>query len=371
MDNSEPQPMFHIGRAPSNTLVKKRKKMLKVKKVNKAVLQARNVKVKRSARLTIPVFKPYEGFRWKLPLGLNLTWRERHKFGLLETCSPEDFSKVYHDLMVAYSFENRATVIHYFPLCPVSIKFLNSIRDRERAEWLKVKRIYYKLFRFAKVARVAMRRRIRKICLRNSVNTDDIATMEAPKMPVYVLNLERKKSYVYEASTLRKAINQRLLMSEYMFAEPRDPINILSNEPFTYSQCISIYYQLKSYGMCSWVFELFKKYNFNMAKFQTYCSQQLKISAIDNHFKNEDFGCFETVYDFFTVIADGMALEEPYIREFKQAYLKNYTDLPPYIQSWKDITYRKYMAQIVNDDVTVDKIMVECIDLLKKIYDEY
>jgi hypothetical protein len=97
----------------------------------------------------------------------------------------------------------------------------------------------------------------------------------------------------------------------------------------------------------------------------------LKISAIDNHFKNEDFGCFETVYDFFTVIADGMALEEPYIREFKQAYLKNYTNLPPYIQSWKDITYRKYMAQIVNDDVTVDKIMVECIDLLKKIYDEY
>lgn len=369
MDSQQPTPMFHIGRAPSNTVSKRRKRVSKESKVNKVVKAPINLYVKPSVLLAIRKFKPYEGFRWKPPAGIRLTWRERDKFGFLETCNPKNFLKTYHDLMVAHSFENRATVIDHFTLCPASINFLKSSRDRERAEWLKIKRIYLRLFRFAKVARVAMRRRLRKICLRNLVNTEDIVTMEAPKNPIYVLNVNRRMSYVYEASTLRKAINQRLLMSEYMFAEPREPINILSNEPFTYNQCISIYYQLKSYGMCSWVFELFKKHNFNMAKFQTYCSQQLKVSAIQNHFKNEDLWCFETVYDFFTVIADGMGLEEPYIRDFKKAYLKDYMNLHPYIKLWKDITYRKYMAQIVNDDDTVDKIMVESIDLLKQIYD--
>ena len=121
--------------------------------------------------------------------------------------------------------------------------------------------------------------------------------------------------------------------------------------------------------MCSWALELFKKYDFNLAKFELYCSQQLKLSAIRNHFNYEDFWCFETVYDFFTVIADGLALEEPYIRAFKQAYLKNYMNLPPYIKRWKDMAYRKYLAQTVNDYLTVDKIMAECIDLLKEIYD--
>lgn len=361
---------FHMGKRSSKKVIRRRKKNTK-----------NNCIILQNEPIVCPdMFNSYEGFRWKVPSGVHLSWGERIKFELLNTCNSNNFMNTFMKVMQSRSFiikqssisSNNSSIMKIaepFELCPVGIAYLKSLKTRDNIEWLRVKRLYLVIFSFVRLIKGAIMQRLRKLCLKNLVNTEDIVTLEVPKNPVYVFNFRRRISYVYEASTIKRAINERLLSSDYMFAEPRTPLNILSNEPFTYNQCVSIYYQLKAYGLSSWALELYKKYGFDIHKFELYCSQQLKLSAIHNHFNHESYLSFETVYDFFTVIADSVGIEEMYISNFRNIYLQDYINLPPYLKLWKDLTYRKYLAQVANDNVTADKIIVESMELVKKIYD--
>ena len=214
------------------------------------------------------------------------------------------------------------------------------------------------------------RRWLYRKCMKNVMNTEDVVTMEVPKNPVYVINFERRCSYVYDASTLRKAINHRLLSCDYMFATPLYPLNILSNEEFTYMQSVSIYNQLKAYGACSWALERFKVYGFNLKMFETKCSQQLKLAAIDNHFYSDNDLLFETVYDYFTVMADFINIEEYYIAEFKNDFL-NTTRRSHYVKAWIKLTRRKYVSEVTCDLNEIHAIGEDSGKLLAQVYSVY
>ena len=306
-----------------------------------------------------------------LPSTITLTYQEKQKFDIINLHSPikRGFSSFFSNIMEKNTFKFY-NFFNINKILPILREFVESNRKKEETEWNKIKRLYLKLFKIRSAIKNISHIWIYRKCLKNIMNTEDIATMEIPKKPVYVINFERRCSYVYEASTLRKAINNRLLCCDYMFVTPLYPLNILSNENFTYMQSVSIYNQMREYGACSWAFERFKVYGFNLKVFEAKCSQQLKLSAINNHFYNDKVLLFETVYDYFTLMADLINIEEKYIKAFRNDFI-NTVRYSQYIKSWIDITRRWYITQVTYDKDEIKNVNEESGILLAHIYNVY
>ena len=345
-----------------------------VKPMKKKVKPFKNAKRAKTAwrkqwTVAPPPFKIYEGPRWFIPAAAKLSQGERYKFGLLDTCNKKTFTKIYNEIKSnnafnLLNFHEANTVLSESTLVPIK-----AAQAKQDYEWRRVRVLYSKLFKIKRFINFLIHLRRYRQCIRATVNTEDVVTMEIPKKPVYIVNLNYGHSYVYEASSLRKTINGRLLNSDYMFVNVCEPLNLLSNEPFTYIQYISLYYQLKAYGMCSVNLELFKSCGFDLNRFEKRYSQHLKLSAIDNHFKNEEDLVFETVYDYFTASADDLNIREGYIAAFKQDF--NFKRPSPYVKLWIDLTRRKYIAEALHDSRELDRIVIESDQLFNIIHKIY
>jgi hypothetical protein len=210
---------------------------------------------------------------------------------------------------------------------------------------------------------VSMRRI--SLCFKKQINTEDIVTLETPIKPIYVVSFLKRCTYVYEAETLRRTINNKLLTSEWMFENPQHPLNILSNEPLTMGQMISIYSQLKSYMKFSWIFDRFKACEFNLNSFRTRFRPQLKIEAIESHFRNEIENSRETLIEFFEANAIDYGMNHDEIAKFRDIfYLCPNTQ---YTQTLKAMAKRHYIAYELRDIASVALISLE----IKRYIDRY
>jgi hypothetical protein len=307
-----------------------------------------------------------------VPSTISLTHSEKLKFDTVNLYNPikRGFSNAFFDIKTKYTFRFHNDKSMAFLKLPDVSNFMQQSYKKEEYEWNKIRRLFLRLFKIKRMMQKICRLWLYRKSMKNIVNTEDVVTMEVPKKPVYVINIQRRCSYVYEASTLRKAINNRLLSCDYMFITPLYPLNILSNEEFTYMQSVSIYNQLKVYGGCSWALERFKVYGFNLKMFETKCSQQLKLAAIDNHFYSDNELLFETVYDYFTLMADFINVDEFYIAEFKYDFL-NSTRRSDYVKSWIKLTRRKYVSQVTCDVNEIQAVGEDSGKLLAQVYSVY
>ena len=185
-------------------------------------------------------------------------------------------------------------------------------------------------------------------CIRNVKNTEDPVTLDVPKKPIYIIDFKQGLSYIYEASTLRRTIEDKLLYSEYMFPESKKPINLLSNQPFTYGQLLSIMYQCRAYGEFSWVLDRFKSCDCDMRIFKLKFKQMLKIHAIESHFKNYK-DSRDSVVDYFESQAELSNILFNKVDDFSELYSVNTTRVHQYILKWITLTKRYYIALELND----------------------
>ena len=349
-------------------IIKKKKKTPIIK--NKRVISTTGINKK--IRIVHYIFKASDSPKLFLPATINLLPSEKLKFDIVNMHNPKrrGFSNALYDIKTKYTFSFNNDKASTFFKIPEILQYMQFSYKKDEYEWNKIKRLFLRLFKIKRMVQTICRRWLYRKCMKNVMNTEDVVTMEVPKNPVYVMNFERRCSYVYDASTLRKAINHRLLSCDYMFATPLYPLNILSNEEFTYMQSVSIYNQLKAYGACSWAFERFKVYGFDLKMFETKCSQQLKLSAIDNHFYSDNDLLFETVYDYFTVMADLINIEEYYIAEFKNDFL-NTTRRSHYVKAWIKLTRRKYVSEVTCDLNEIHAIGEDSGKLLAQVYSVY
>lgn len=361
---------FNIG----STIIKKGKPKNKrdPKRVKTRVKSKKNIIPLYKKPLPPLSFKIYEGPRLFVPSTISLTHSEKLKFDTVNLYNPikRGFSNAFFDIKTKYTFHFHNDKAMAFLKLPDVSNFMQQSYKKDEYEWNKIRRLFLRLFKIKRMMQKICRLWLYRKSMKNIVNTEDVVTMEVPKKPVYVINIQRRCSYVYEASTLRKAINNRLLSCDYMFVTPLYPLNILSNEEFTYMQSVSIYNQLKAYGACSWALERFKVYGFNLKMFETKCSQQLKLSAIDNHFYSDNELLFETVYDYFTLMADFINMDEFYITEFKYDFL-NSTRRSDYVKSWIKLTRRKYVSQVTCDVNEIQAVGEDSGKLLAQVYSVY
>ena len=293
-------------------------------------------------------FEPYTGPRWKLPYGINITQSVRYKFGLFENDTVEDcIEKINREIKMPLSFLNTYYVINMWKPPQRIISAIQSYRELQINEYKKVKTIYLKIFRFIRMfKKLVYTWRVNK-CMRNVKNTEDPVTLDVPKKPIYVIDFKQGLSYIYEASSLRRTIEDKLLYSEYMFPESKKPINLLSNEPFTYGQLLSIMYQCRAYGEFSWVLDRFKSCDCDMHVFKLKFKQMLKIHAIESHFKSYK-DSRDSVVDYFESQAETSVFLLNKIDEFSELYVSN-TRVHPYILKWIALTKRYYIALELND----------------------
>lgn len=297
-------------------------------------------------------FIPHTGSRWKIPSGITITESVKLKFEKLETYK---IAQVFSN--INYEFNHNIYSKVYlncdlnFNKIELIRSYLTSLKHREQNEWKAVAYIYFNLFKVIRFMNKLVCLRRLHICMKKQINTEDIVTMEIPKNPIYVINYTERCTYVYEADTLRKAINNRLLMSDWMFDNAQYPLNLLSNEPFTMGQSLSIYNQMKAYGIFSWTFDRFKACGFNLNNFVSRFRQQLKIEAIESHFKNEYDNSKETVIDFCEASSIDDGLTDANIEKFKIFY-DNYPTCI-YNRRLKNLVMQNYIAIELKDFSTL------------------
>jgi hypothetical protein len=310
-------------------------------------------------------FIPYTGPRWKIPSGISVTPSVKYKFEKLETFKMKN---IFYELRK----ESQNTIFNLYRFTPINYltrssgdisntawikSYLTSLKDKEANEWKQVSRIYLALFKIVKIMNKLVCFRRIKLCMAKQINLEDIVTMEVPKKPVYVINYAERCTYVYEADTMRRSINTSLLMSDWMFENPIYPINPLSNEPFTIGQSLSIYNQMKAYGMFSWIFDRFKACGFNIKDFKLRFKQQLKLEAIESHFKNEPINSKETIFDLFEANALNYGISDTSIKKFKTFY--NLYPNSTYNIKFKPLVMRYYIAIELNDLPSLTAISFE------------
>lgn len=370
---------FHVG-VNNRNKCKKAKRNKPVKPV-KPVKTVNPVNPEKSNKLSYETEKPryifeaYVGPRWFVPYGKKVSPNVRSKFESLSTYSRDEVFK-----QIKYNSVHNMCNISGFPN-PYNIKageyisspavntILKKIKSREKNEWNQVYSLYTTVFRFA-----TMFNKIRHMAkvyrtMKNRVNAEDPVTLEVAKKPVYVLNLNRRCSYVYEANTIRRAMENRLLTCYWMFNEPKQPMNILSNEDLVMGQYISILRQLKEYGEFSVTLELFRNANFDLSVFEKRNKQYLKLKAIEYHFKDEISASKTTVTEFIKVMSVGRVIDKNKIEACIHTYdlYKKFA----YIQNWIHITKKYYISKELNDLDALDAVFDDAYKLAIEINNKY
>ena len=369
--------MFHIGVATPKKLYKRKKKP--IRSTNK-------LSPLEKSRLT--PFQPYTGPRWQIPLGLDVSDQIRNIFQLFETiAAPQVFTSIVMrlkqvSLSNCFLMKNTKPVQDWDSLYsdtytntttwkpPASVtSAIQRFHAKQENSIKRVKKIYIDLYRFTKqIKKLVHCHRIYK-SLQNVKNTFDPVTLDVPLKPVYVLDYAKCLCYVYEASTLRKTIENRLLFSDYMFPEPKPPVNLLSNEPFTRGQLFSIIDACRAYGEFSWVLDRFKKAcDCRLDLFQMRFKQDLKVEAIHFYFKNQKDYVKDTVLDYFESHINNLHVDDRVVDTFINAYDTSIQKkrLHPYIQQWIHLTKQYYIAAELRDLIELSRIRVESTKLCRQ-----
>lgn len=343
--------MFSIGVAPKNNIRKPKKRKFTT---NKKVVLDPSIH-----------FTPYRGNRWQVPSGIQVSKSTRMKFsmfetGLIKTILQDINNKIKSRMSISTPFHSQ---YNWKPPQQV-ISYIQSFKDKQINEFKKVRVLYRAIFRIIFFLKKCIHiDRINK-SIRNVKNTLDIVTLEIPLKPIYVIDIKRKLSHVYEASTLRRAIETKLLFSDLMFPEVKKPINMYTNEPFTYTQLISITDQCRKYNEFSWVIDRLKYCKYNIQYFEKMFQQQLKIEAINSYFKNQIDYIKDTVTDYYESIGDMIFMSEYKITAFSNLITEN--SRHPYVKRWITLTKRYYIAVELKNTKDIYSINNEAFMLMIK-----
>jgi len=352
-------PSFSIG----VKLNKKKKKPIKKSK-NKVISRGISYYYGNPSPVTFTI---YNGPRWRIPETMNVSQSVRYKFSMLETV----FSFREIKVRICENIRNMKFRFLTDPLHqwkpPMSItSHITSFYAKQENEWNKVRAIYYRLFKFREILVPLIFRWQIKKSIKNKKNTEDPVTLESPLKPVTILDFKKRISFVFEASSLRRVIEDRLLYSDYMFPEPLVPLNMLTNEPYTLGQLISIANQCKKHGEYSWMLDSLVSHSGDVMMFSIYNKQKLKLEAINDFFKKSVYIIRETVIDYFNLEAEMSDLPTAQISKFTNAY--DTRPEMPIVQSWIAVTRAYYIAKELNDPYLLITAGKKTESLLNSVY---
>lgn len=307
---------------------------------------------------------------WQLPHGLTVSDSVMHKFSLISHIfSYNTLKKTIGSIfMTNLRFKTKQPDIpqHTFEPSDAMKAHIMAYYARQELEWNMVHGIYLGLFKTKKILGPLIYKWRIAQCLKNSKNTEDPVTMEVPRKLVRIIDFKQRNSFVYEANTIRRAIEHKILFSDYMFSEPQEPLNLLTNSPLTYGQLMSVIIQCKAYGEYSWILEELRVRKGCLLDFKIYNKVRLNVEAIKAYFKKSNRVIRETVVDFLRAEADFVDLTTVKVFNFIRAY--DTTPDNSMVRKWINHTRDYYIAKELNNSELLEKINVETEILLNMIY---
>lgn len=179
-------------------------------------------------------------------------------------------------------------------------------------------------------------------------NENDPITLSKPEIPITIYSFELAIKYVYDAETLARDIDKKLLNNDGMFPNPVFPKNTLTNVEYTMPQLLSIWHKCKKAGFTSWAFEAFRLVKFDIDKFLLYHNRILRVNAMRSVLKNsDDIDHFDTLNDFIMLHHDHHSIK-PVEVTYKR-FIKSYPD-EPIIVLWRNLCGKWYEASILIED---------------------
>jgi len=373
-------PVFSIGRAPKKNKYAKNSKK-KIVKQSKGIKNIKNKKTKaKTPTIVFTIkFNPYTGRRMFLPDAVADSKDIQNMFNQIMSYAVlnpiEESTLVEATQLSFYTIFTKKRIIKKgsAPLetlmweCPRSVQtYIINWINSQVLKWIKVREylktmpfVFTKLNRFIRFWRA-------KRCIRNAKNTEDIATMEVPTQPVYIIDYATRCSYVFQAYTLKKAMENRLLQSDWMFVDAAEPVNPFTNISLTRCQLYSVINQLQKYYHFSWILDRYKSAGFSITYFSLYYQQMLKIEAIKNHFTNEKDLANETVIDFFNNYADDV--DFPAERKLRVYQPIRTNPCHSLTKQWYSLTKEYYISEQLNDLTRIALLTCYITSLLNNSY---
>jgi hypothetical protein len=315
-------------------------------------------------------FKIHEGLRWKIPINQSVSKSISAKFSSLEIINNLTEIKS----VIREKIKNIKFRFDVWPETPWKApQFLTSLVQsyyaKQENEWNKVQAIYFRVFYLKRILKpLVFRWRIHR-ALKNTKNIEDPGTLEIPKKPIYIIDIENGISFIYEANTLKRSIESKILLSDYMFPTPRKPVNLLTNSNLTYKELISVLKQCKQHGETSWIIDGLWKHDGDVSIFMIYYKQQLKIEAINSHFRKTTYAIRDEVIDYFVHEAELIYMPE----ERQNRFISAYDNKPGSIlvQQWIQNTKEYYIAKELQDLTLTLRNQKKTTGLLNSIYYAY
>jgi len=200
-------------------------------------------------------------------------------------------------------------------------------------------------------------------------NTDDIITLAPPRQPIYLIDWQTRRKYLYEASSLMKDITTRLMNHDGFFEDPQLPRNLFTNTPFTQAQTISIWLQLSMSTTTSVAFTAFRQCRWNMHKYMIEYSIMLQLHSLRNTLKPNNIDGDDRLLDFlqFVYTQEGIVLYENSFRFIMKNHPHHYL-----LHKWRNLCIQYYEADLLYLYNPVKRISMQnivldnTVDLLEK-----
>lgn len=198
-------------------------------------------------------------------------------------------------------------------------------------------------------------------------NEDDLVTGEIPKRPVVVMSWPDRRTYHFEAATIRQDMTTRILQHNYLFAKFSAPRNPYTNVNLTQSQFFSIMKQLREYGMTNWILEGLYSMHYSMLKFRVRFGDAVKREIIDRQFKAPKSE--ETIDILMEFIADQHEVHEKHFNHCVYMWaLRNLQEMPVRMQFWLKTCKQYHLASATMLDRDQMSDEIDRIEALTKRY---
>ncbi len=271
------QPLYPIEQINQNTLKRKRESD---DEEEQAIYNERKKRI-------IKVYKPITNYV-KLYSGEELHFNNNKEYKLILTTHLEP-NKLLRNIVkriINNSVKERIEYLNKFLIKDkedndISIKYYVDLRNDVYTAYyreIKLQRIFKKLLNIWRIYRID----------KAYVKDIDPITLTEPEKCIIVYDMKNKRKYILDGKSLSNSINASLLYYQNAFASPLNPKNPKTNVEFTYSQLISIYYQLQEKGELKWAISTLKEANFNVYRWNIYNKSVLAMNAIKNEINKLD-----------------------------------------------------------------------------------
>lgn len=220
----------------------------------------------------------------------------------------------------------------------ISVKYYIELRDNVYSGYyreLRLQNVFKKLLHIWRINKID----------KGYIKEIDPITLSEPEKYITLYDINKKRKYEFDAKSLSNAINASLLYYQNAFASPLNPKNPKTNVEFTYSELISIYYQLQEKGELKWTLSTLRENNFNINRWTINNKAILSISAIKNEINKLDtYDGKELLLDFIITRLEeyNMQPTELVLKAYEIAINKVPNHM--YLQKFKPIAVIHYEA---------------------------